>query len=110
MIVASRSLKLQEGQTSSEIAVRIVAPQPGNTHWVCRHEIDWPEGPRKGAVRGFDSVQALTLALNIIGSKIYIGEYHKSGQLSSGESWTWYGFPVPRNLRDLLVGDDTKYL
>jgi hypothetical protein len=110
MVVANRSLKLRQGQTTSDIAVRVFAPQPDNTHWVCSYEIDWPEGTRNDASHGFDSVQALVLALNMIGSEIYTSEYHKSGLLSSGESWNGYGFPVPRDLRDLLVGDDAKYL
>jgi len=46
----------------------------------------------------------------MIGSEIYTSDYHKSGHLSSHESWRGYGFPVPQNLRDLLIGDDAKYL
>ena len=110
MIIANRSLKLRKGGNESDVAVRIFAPQPANTHWICSYEIDWPEGTRKGAANGLDSVQALILALNMIGSEIYTSEYHKSGLLSSGESWNGYGFPVPQNLRDLLIGDDAKYL
>jgi len=110
MIVASRSLKLRQGKSDKDVAVRIFSPQPDQNHWSCAYEIDWLEGTRKGAAHGFDSMQALILALNMIGTEIYTSEYHKAGDLSSGDSWKGYGFPVPQNLRDLLIGDDAKYL
>jgi hypothetical protein len=110
MVVASRSLKLRQRDGSVAVGVRIFAPQPDQGHWSCAYEIDWPEGTRKFAASGLDSMQALILALNMIGSEIYTSEYHKAGNLNSGESWKGYGFPVPQNLRDLLEGDDKKYL
>jgi hypothetical protein len=110
MLVASRSLKLRQGTTDIDVEVRLFAPHFEKDHWSCDYEIDWPEGTRKAAAHGHDSVQALHLALEMIGSELYNSDYHKAGDLTSGDSWKGYGFPVSKNLRDLLIGDDAKYL
>ena|ERR1700733_11346496 len=110
MIVASRTLKLRKDGINTDVAVRIFAPQPDQGHWSCAYEIDWPEGTRKFAAHGFDSVQALELALKMIGSEIYTSEYHKAKMLTWEKPGKGYGFPVPQNMRDLLEGDDAKYL
>lgn len=109
MVVASRSLKLRRGERDIDIAIRVFSPRLDGDHWSCRYEIDWPEGTRKGVAHGHDSVQALLLALNIVGSELYTSDYHKAGSLRSADAWKGYGFPVPQNLRDLLIGDDAKY-
>jgi len=111
VIVATRTLTLRGADTNSEIAIRIFVPEeqePGV--WSCRYEIDWPEGTRKFAAHGIDSVQAIELALKMIGSEIYTSEYHKSGNLMWDEQGKGYGFPVARNIRDLLIGHDAEYL
>jgi len=110
MIVASRSLKLRQAEREADVGVRIFAPRPDQSHWSCEYEIDWPEGVRKGAAHGHDSVQPLHLALNTVGAELYTSDYHKTGVLSSNDSWKGYRFPVPKNIRDLLIGDDAKYL
>jgi hypothetical protein len=110
MVIARRTLKLWQGQDGVDVLVRVYAPRTDGPNWKCDYEIDWPDGTRKFAASGLDSMQALILALNMIGSEIYASEHHKAGNLSSGESWKGYGFPVPQNLRDLLIGDDAKYL
>lgn len=111
MVIATRTLKLHQDGADCDVCIRIFAPEqqaPGE--WSCTYEIDWPEGTRKFAAHGADSVQALLLALNMIGSEIYASNYHKSGALSSADAWQGYGFPVPPSLRGLLIGDDAKYL
>lgn len=110
MIVANRSLTLRNGQTEIEVAVRIFAPEHDRTAWVTKYEIDWPEGMRRGAAEGFDPVQSLLHALTMIGAEIYTSDYHKSGNLTWGGPGQGYGFPVPQNLRALLIGDDAKFL
>ena len=110
MIVASRSFKLRQQPSDIDVAVRILAPQPEQDHWSCGYEIEWPEGVRKGTAYGFDSMQALLFALQMIGAEAYTSEYHKSGALIWTEPQQGYGFPVPANLRDLLIGDDAKFL
>jgi hypothetical protein len=110
MIVANRILKLRRDGTDTDVAIRIFSPRPDQDHWMCEYEIDWPEGMRKFAAHGLDSVQALELALKMIGSEIYTSEYHESKMLSWEKPGRGYGFPVPNNMRDLLEGDDAKYL
>lgn len=109
MIIANRFLRLRREDDVVAVAVRIFAPQPDQSDWSYAYEIDWPEGARKFTAFGRRSVQALVLALSMVGSEIYTSEYHKAGDLSSDELWKGYGFPVPQNLGDLLIGDDAKY-
>jgi hypothetical protein len=75
-----------------------------------RYEVDWPGENRVMTVWGFDGVQALLHALQIIGAEIYSSNYHKAGQLFFGKPGSGYGFPVMSNIRDLLQGNDKKYL
>lgn len=110
MVIANRVLKLRQKERDAEVAVRVLAPRREDKQWSCEYEIDWPDGTRKGTSHGFDSVQALLLALNMVGSELYTSDYHKAGNLASSDSWKGYGFPVPNNIRDLLIGDDAKYL
>ena len=115
MIIANRSLQLQQGKTETDVPIRVFAPQPDGNAWSCTYEIGWPGANRRSCGVGSDSVQALTIALQMIGAEIYTSDFHKSGVLSwgnskNGESWKGYGFPVSNSLRDLLVGDDAKYL
>ena len=110
MIVANRCLKLRQAETELNVVVRVFAPQPNQVHWTCECEIEWPEGTRKFAAHGVDSMQALLLALNMIGSEIYTSDHHKAGSLAWGKPQNGYGFPVPQNLRDLLIGDDAEFL
>jgi hypothetical protein len=55
-------------------------------------------------------VQSLLIALQMIGAEIYASRYHEAGQLAWFERGRGYGFPVASNIRDLLIGDDAKYL
>lgn len=109
MMIATRALKLTRPEDAIDIPVRIFAPEQDGDGWICRYEIDWPEGRQKMAVGGLDSVQALVLALQMIGSDLYTSSYHKAGALSFSPSGG-YGFPIAQNLRDLLTGDDASYL
>lgn len=110
MVIAGRSLKLRRTHSDVDVAIRVFAPQRYESSWSCRYEIEWPEGTRTGAASGYDSVQALLFALEMIGAEIYTSDYHKSGDLMWTEPHRGYGIPVSRNLRDLLEGDDAKFL
>ncbi len=110
MIIANRSLRLRQGSVDIDLPIHIQAPQELGSDWICDYEIGWPEGAKKSRAAGFDAVQALQLALQKIGTELYTSEHHKSGSLKSQDSWNGYGFPVPASIRDLLVGDDAKYL
>ena len=58
---------------------------------------------------GVDAIQALELALRMIGAFIYSSDHHASGNLVWEAPGKGYGFPVANSIRDLLVGDDKKY-
>ncbi|MGA3309842.1 MAG: hypothetical protein ABSD08_14680 [Xanthobacteraceae bacterium] len=110
MIIADRSLKLHQGQSDVDVAVRIFLPERNEGAWATKYEIDWPEGTRKGIAQGLDSVQSLLFALKMIGAEIYTSDYHKSGNLMWSEPGQGYGFPVSQNLRDFLQGEDAEFL
>lgn len=57
---------------------------------------------------GVDGVQALDVALRMIGAIIYSSDHHVSGDLTWLARAKGYGFPVTSDLRDMLVGDDKK--
>lgn len=110
-IFASRTLTLRNADGDIEIPINIFAPEfekPGVCG--CRYEIGWPDGKRSVTAFGFDSIQAILIALGMVGAEIYSSNYHKAGNLFWGEPRKGYGFPVLPDLRDLLIGDDAKFM
>jgi hypothetical protein len=109
--IATRTLTWRDGERDVPVEIRIYQPEK-NTEgsWSCRYEVDWPEQPTSTDIFGADSMQALVHALQLIGAEIYTSNYHKSGRLFVEQPGSGYGFPVMSGLRDLLVGDDKKYL
>lgn len=110
MIIATRVLKLRRAEGDIDIPIRIFAPQPAEIDWSCTVEIDWPDEKTSMAIKGLDGIDAMMLALRIVGTEIYASDYHESGQLEWYELGKGYGFPVPNNMRDVLIGDDQRYL
>lgn len=108
MRMATRVLDLKTPQGLVELPIHIHVPEEANGSWGCRYEIGWPGEPTNRTAWGADSVQAIILALQMIGTDLYTSGYHKAGELSSAEG-SGYGFPVPANLRDMLIGDDAKF-
>jgi hypothetical protein len=109
MIIATRVLTLSD-KVEQKVAIRLHAPEPAKVDWICRFEIDWPDGKGERWGTGVDAVQALLAALQMIGAELYASEYNKSGKLSGLAPGRGFGFPVPNTIRDLLVGDDRKFL
>jgi hypothetical protein len=110
MEIASRILVLRNGSDSVQVPVRVFAPRQQEPRaWCCQYQIEWPEGNETREMWGLDSIQALFMALQAIGSDIYTSSYHKTGSLLFETHGQGYGFPVPVGLRDLLVGDDAKF-
>ena len=109
MLIAERILKIRRGRVDVDVPIRIFAPQRDETAWACRYEIGWPGAPKTRSMSGFDAVQALSLTLQAIGAELYQRNEHASGRLLWEKEGGGYGFPVPRNIRDLLVGDDAKF-
>ena len=111
MEIATRTLTLRDGDHNVDIPIHIFAPKEQKPRaWSCHYEIGWPEGKEARDAWGCDSTQAIVLTLQAIGADIYTSTYHKSGNLFHEVPGRGYGFPVPASLRDILVGDDAKYL
>lgn len=108
-MIASRVLKLREAGRDVGIPIEIFAPEQRSMDWICRFEIGWPDGKLERYASGIDAVQALLLALHMIGAQIYASDHHASGSLVWLEPGFGYGFPVPASIRDLLVGNDKRY-
>jgi hypothetical protein len=68
--------------------------------------LEWPDETTSLDAMGVDGVQALELALKMIGAFIYTSDHHTSGNLMWEAPGKGYGFPVTHNIRDLLTGDD----
>jgi len=110
MIIATRLLTSRdEQQKAVEIPIAIHAPEEKDGHWICRFEIGWPEGRLERYGAGEDAVQALVIALQMIGSHAYASEHHKSRHLAWFKEGDGHGFPVANTIRDLLVGYDKQF-
>jgi hypothetical protein len=108
VLIAHRCLTISGQSGEMEVPVRLFVPKENDHKWICRYEIDWPNQKKVHWASGIDSIQAITLALQMIGAEIYTSAYHKSGSLKWSKQADGYGFPVTRNIRDLLVGDDVN--
>lgn len=117
LIIATRVLTVQLSERKHAMPIRIFTPtyeqvwlpESDASDWICRYEIEWPEGIRKSRGHGIDAFQALHLTLQKIGIELYASSYHRDGQLCWKGQGDGYGFPVMKNARHLLVGDDAKY-
>lgn len=106
MPILTHTLFLETETDETVVGIRIDGPERQDRAWVCRYEIDWPEGTRTFHAVGRDALQALVLALQMIGAEIHTSAYHREGRLRAYDGEAGYGFPVPASLRDLLVGAD----
>jgi hypothetical protein len=104
-VIASREFTLDG---TKKVTVLIGTPQckPAPVDWVCPYQT---VGIGSGRVRcgyGGDAVQALVLALQMVGAELYTCPEYEAGRLT----WDWgrvkgdLGFPVPDNIRDVLPG------
>lgn len=108
MIILSHTLFLRNGAGEKQIPIHIHMPVLVDLAWTCEYEIGWPEGQRNSAAFGIDALQAMLMTLQKIGTEIYTSTYHKAGQLRAYREVKGYGFPVPRTMRDLLLGIDAE--
>jgi hypothetical protein len=109
MIIASRSLQLKTSNGIANVPIDVHSPEKiNNGSWICPYEIGWPDGKWSMDAAGHDAVQAVTIALQMIGSELYTSDYHKSGQLFWERRGAGYGFPLPVTMRHLLQSDDAE--
>jgi hypothetical protein len=105
-----RILRLRDGAEFSEVTVSIFWPEQRGNSWFADWAIHWPDRDRKGSAGGSDAIQALLVALSLVGVELNCSTEHEAGRLSWADDWSGYGFPVPNGMRDVLSGDDAKYL
>jgi len=111
MIIATRILTLRTDSGDVDVPVDIHKPEPIDARWRCAYEIGWPGGARRMFGAGEDAVQALYAAMQNIGIELYTSEAHKAGRLGYGGAMNnGYGFPLAKNVRDLLVGMDKEFM
>ena len=106
-VIATREFEAGAGRT---IVVELYAPEPDpepNGDFRCGHRISgsgWGEGKVRYTF-GVDSMQALFLALQMIGALLYTSEEAKAGHLT----WlggTNLGLPLSKSIRDLEPDSD----
>ena len=107
-IIAARELYLFNDK---KVTVIIGKPDkfPDSDDYYCPYQIS---GIGNGNIRyagGIDGVQALLLALNMIGADLYTSEEYRVGILrwKGGEKGN-LGFPVPEVLRELVRFESDK--
>jgi hypothetical protein len=109
MKIANRKLTLRRANGDIVVPVDLFLPEQHGGGWQCRYEIGWPYGTYRSFGAGHDSMQALISALQKIAVDIHFSDEHKSGRLNWGDDWKGYGFPIPQDARDLLLGDDARH-
>ncbi len=111
MIIARRLLTLRDENRDVPVPIEIRAPQQhSNTEWRCHFTIGWPDEKAERWGAGVDAMQSLLFAMQMIGAELYTSESHRQGRLFWESLGAGYGFPVTQNIRDLLAGDDKKFL
>lgn len=44
-----------------------------------------------------------------IGMDLYMSRYHHEQKMWWIRPWVGYGFPMPKDARDLMIGDDARF-
>ncbi len=109
MVFVTRELHISIRGNAYPLPVRIFTPEVIDDIWTCRYEIDWPERRISHAGYGIDGVQALVGAMQNIANELYSSSYHHDGSLVFDKPGNGYGFPITKNGRAFLVGDDAKF-
>ena len=109
MIIATRTMFIDTAAGARPVEIRLYQPEEAKPKWICRYEIDWPEGKIGSQAQGNDMIEAIHYALQKLGTEMYLSHYHHERKLRWLPGWVGYNFPVPKNGRDLLIGDDQTY-
>jgi hypothetical protein len=101
-VIASRVLTLDG---TGRVTVLIGKPkQLADIDWYCPYrKVGIGSGNVKRA-EGVDAVQALVLALSMVGAELYTSQEYDAGRLQwdGGAVKGDLGFPVPPNIQDML--------
>lgn len=102
-VIAQRHLLLDGVQS---VLVRIGMPKrrAGSDDWYCPYQTEGIGSGRIGISYGVDSVQALVLALSMVGAELYCSKEYEAGRLGwdCGAVKGDLGFPVPDSIHDVL--------
>jgi hypothetical protein len=109
MIIAKRTMRVRSSDRTIPVEIRLYLPEAADHLFLCRYQIDWPEGTIESMAQGSDMMEAIHLALQKIGTEMYMSRYHHEGSLYWTDGWQGYNFPMPKNGRDLLIGDDQRF-
>ena len=109
MIIAARYLSLETDAGPVRLAIRLRQPQVWKGLSRCDYEYDWPGEPSKSYAVGNDEIHAIFMAMQKIAQDLYMSRAHGERRLSWNKPWVGYGFPMPANGRDLLIGDDKRF-
>lgn len=107
-MIGKRTLRIVTDGISQDVEIVLASPEPDGESWVCSYSIGWPTGPQTRWVQGMDGIAAVHSALMMIGLDVNGSVYRQQGRLRWVEPFTGLGFPVPRNGRDLLMGEDAE--
>lgn len=105
MLAMIRTLRLTD-EPATSIPVHVFTPVQDDVDWSCAFSIGRPDRISERKAFGIDAIQSLELALRMIGAELYASEYHKAGRLMWLEPGAGYGFPVPKTIGDMLIGED----
>jgi hypothetical protein len=109
MKIAERELSVTISGTQLAVMICVFAPFPLQSDFACTYEINWPDGANHREIHGIDSMQALQLTLQQIGTSLYSSDDHERRKLVWEQPGQGHGFPLPNNARDLLVGEDARF-
>lgn len=110
MIIGTRNITIRSGNGGINVPINVYAPVRNNTDWICRFDITWPNEKIEQWGTGEDGIEAIFHALKMIGALLYASDYHRQGRLHWLAPGAGFGFPVAKNIRDILEGDDKRYL
>lgn len=104
-VIAERELSLDDTQ-NVRVLIGMPKQQTGDNNWYCPYQTDGIGSGRVGISYGVDSVQALVLALSMVGAELYCSKEYEAGRLGwdCGAAKGDLGFPVPESIRDVLPG------
>lgn len=104
-VIATRRLSLADG---SPVTIELGMPYADgdNPDYLCPYRITgWGSGRVRGSF-GVDPIQALTLAMQAIGTDLYSSDEYRSGSLRWFKPHDDLGLPVLPGLEDVLPKED----
>lgn len=116
MVIGTRALTaICKSGEHKPVVLQVEAPVQEAGIWRCWYEIRWPEdGWPAHVTRSFaygdDPLGAVQMGLMKLGADLHFSSYHREGTLFWTEGQIGYGVIVPKDARDLLRGEDARYL